>query len=295
MVTQREHFGSRLGFILAASASAVGIGNLVGFPVAATKNGGGAFLLIYMCMVAFICLPVMLAEFTLGRYAQKDPYGSYKAVSGNSPWWQAVGSLSLLTPFMIAVFYSVLTVWLLGYFIHAVTGQLDKLADANYFGVFITSAQVFIYLAVVMLIVFVTLAGGVQNGIERLSKVLMPVLFFMMIGLIVFVLTQDHAFKGLRYYLVPDMSKIDAKVISGAMSQAFFSLSLGMGILITYGSYMGNKANLPQSAKFVALADTSVAFLAGLLILPAIFSFNPDTDTATLSESSVSLVFTFFT
>ncbi len=294
MAASREQFGSSLGFILAAAGSAVGIGNLVGFPVAATKNGGGAFLVIYALMVFLICLPVMLAEFAVGRNSQRDPLGAYQKLSNNSTLWKIAGSLSLITPFMIAVFYMVITVWIFGYLSYSVTGNLSKLADPNYFGTFINDKQsVFSYLVVVIALVFFVLMSGVQNGIERAAKILMPALFVMMIGLIIFVLTLDNAFAGVKYYLIPDPEKINAKVISGALSQAFFSLSLGMGILITYGSYMDKRANLPQSAKLVALADTSVAFMAGLLILPAIFSFNPATDTEQLSDSSVSLIFTF--
>lgn len=293
MAASREQFGSSLGFILAAAGSAVGIGNLVGFPVAATKNGGGAFLLIYALMVFLICLPVMLAEFAVGRNSQRDPLGAYKKLTNNSPLWQCAGYLSLITPFMIAVFYMVITVWIFGYLSYSVMGNLDQLADPNYFGTFINSKVVFLYLIVVTGFVIFILMSGVQNGIERAAKILMPALFVMMIGLIIFVLTLDNAIAGVKYYLIPDIDKINAKVISGALSQAFFSLSLGMGILITYGSYMDKRANLPKSAKLVALADTSVAFMAGLLILPAIFSFNPATDTEKLSDSSVSLIFTF--
>jgi len=293
MAASREQFGSSLGFILAAAGSAVGIGNIVGFPVAATKNGGGAFLLIYALMVFFVCLPVMLAEFSVGRHTQKGPAGAYRTIAGRAPGWRLAGYLSVITPYMIAVFYTVITVWLFGYLFHAVTGNLDALADPQYFGNFINDGYVFVYLAVVITMVALILICGVQKGIERAAKILMPALLVMLLGLMIFVLTLDNALEGVKYYLVPDVSKINAKVISAALSQAFFSLSLGMGILITYGSYMDKRANLPKSAKLVALTDTSVAFLAGLLILPAIFSFNPNTDPEQLSESSVSLIFNF--
>lgn len=293
MVAAREQFGSRLGFILAAAGSAVGIGNIVGFPVAATKNGGGAFLLIYALMVFFLCLPVMMAEFALGRHTQKDPLGAFSSVSNNATSWRIVGFLSLITPFMIAVFYMVITVWIFGYLLHSVIGNLDRLAEPSYFGSFINSPSIFSFLVMVTGITVFILMSGVQKGIERAAKILMPALFFMLIALTLFVLTRDNAFAGVKYYLVPDIAKINGQVISAALSQAFFSLSLGMGILITYGSYMDKGADLPNSAKLVALADTSVAFLAGLLIIPAIFSFNPATDTAELSDSSVALIFTF--
>ncbi len=292
MSENREQFGSRLGFILAAAGSAVGIGNLVGFPVNAAKNGGGAFLLIYALCVVLLCLPVMLAELSLGRHTKKDPLGAYTSIAGNSPW-RIAGWLSLVTPFMIAVFYSVITIWLLGYVVNAATGNLDQLAAPDTFGNFINSNSIFLYLAAVATIIFLILAGGVQDGIERAAKVLMPLLFVFLIALVIFVLSLDNAWAGVRYYMVPDFSKITGSVINGALSQAFFSLSLGMGILITYGSYMNPKEDLPGATKMVALCDTGVAFAAGLLILPAVFSFNPNVNPEELSDSSVSLIFTF--
>ncbi len=293
MAAAREQFGSRLGFILAAAGSAVGIGNLVGFPVAAAKNGGGAFLLIYALFVLLVCLPVMVAELSVGRASQKDPLGAYRRLSEGSSLWSVAGWLVLITPYMIAVFYTVITVWLFGYLFEAVTGNLDQLANPDHFGQFINSNEVFIHFLVVAGLVNLILVGGVKNGIERAAKIMMPALFIMLIGLVIFVLTLDNAFAGATYYLVPDFSKINAGVVNSALSQAFFSLSLGMGIIITYGSYMNRAENVSNSAKFVALADTGVAFSAGLMILPAIFSFNPGIDTAELSDSSVSLIFTF--
>ena len=293
MTAQREQFGSRIGFILAAAGSAVGIGNLVGFPVAAAKNGGAAFLLIYALFVGFICLPVMLAELSVGRASQKDPLGAYRSLSKSSPLWSIAGWLVVITPYMIAVFYAVITVWLFGYLFEIVMGNLDQLADPATFGAFINSNKVFAYFAVVVLLVNTILIGGVKDGIEKAAKILMPTLLVMLLLLVVYVLTLDNAFAGVSFYLVPDFTKINAQVINSALSQAFFSLSLGMGILITYGSYMNRKSDIASSAKFVACADTGVAFAAGLLILPAIFSFNPLIQTDELSESSVSLIFTF--
>lgn len=289
----REQFGSRIGFILAAAGSAVGIGNLVGFPVGAAKNGGGAFLLMYAIFVAAICLPVMMAEMSVGRYAKKDPLGAYSKLTDNSPQWKVAGWLSIITPFMIAVFYLVITVWIFGYLFEAVTGNLALLANPDTFGSFINSPTIFVYMALVLAIVYLILQGGVKQGIEKAAKLLMPALFVMLVLLVIFVLTQDNAMAGVSFYLVPDFSKINASVINGALSQAFFSLSLGMGIMITYGSYIDQNSDVPQSAKLVALTDTAVAFTAGLMILPAIFSFNPDTNPAELSESSIGMIFTF--
>ncbi|MFT4937831.1 MAG: NSS family neurotransmitter:Na+ symporter [Paraglaciecola sp.] len=293
MAAPREQFGSRLGFVLAAAGSAVGIGNMVGFPVAATKNGGGAFLLMYAIFIAFICLPVMLAEMSVGRHSRKDPLGAYSTLTNGERHWKLAGWLSIITPFMIAVFYLVITVWIFGYLFQSVSGNLDVLARPETFGSFINGSELFFYMVAVVAVVYLILQGGVKQGIEKAAKLMMPALFIMLIALVIFVLTLDNAMAGVRYYLIPDFSKLNASVISAALSQAFFSLSLGMGIMITYGSYLDKKTDIPGSAKLVAIMDTAVAFIAGLLILPAVFSFDPNTNAADLSDSSVGMIFTF--
>ncbi|MGK0273301.1 MAG: NSS family neurotransmitter:Na+ symporter [Cocleimonas sp.] len=199
----------------------------------------------------------------------------------------------MITPFMIAVFYLVITVWIFGYLFQSVIGNLDVLADPGTFGVFINGPELFFYMVAVIAVVYLILQGGVKDGIEKAAKLMMPALFIMLIVLVIFVLTLDNAMAGVRYYLIPDFSMLNASVVSAALSQAFFSLSLGMGIMITYGSYLDKKSDIPGSAKLVALMDTGVAFIAGLLIIPAVFSFNPNTNTADLSDSSVSMIFTF--
>lgn len=293
MNEKREHFSSRIGFILAAAGSAVGIGNMVGFPVAATKNGGGAFLIVYALFVAFICIPIMLAEMGLGRRTQSDPQGAYVGIAGAASKWRFAGWLAVITPFMIGIFYMVVTVWILGYFVYALTGQLDVIADPSHFGVFINSKSVFVYLIAVAAIVYLILVMGVRRGIEVAARIMMPALFIMLLAMVVFVLTLDNAFAGVKFYLIPDFSAINGSVLSGALSQAFFSLSLGMGILITYGSYLQKHHDLIGAAKMVAVADTLVAFTAGLMVLPAIFAINPATTAADLSDSSVAMIFTF--
>ncbi|MBB3059713.1 sodium-dependent transporter [Microbulbifer rhizosphaerae] len=293
MSAVREHFGSRLGFILAAAGSAVGIGNLVAFPVAATKSGGGAFLLVYALFVFLICLPVMMAELALGRRSDRDPVGAYRQLSGGSHLWRIPGWLALITPFMIAIFYLVVTVWILGYLIGTLRGNLDQLATEAYFLQFINSPVVFFYLVLLMFGINGILALGVKDGIERAAKTLMPMLFVMLLGLVIFVLTRENAALGLKYYLIPDFAKLNGEVVSKAMAQAFFSLSLGMGIMITYGSYMKKQDSVPGSARAVAITDTLVAFTAGLLILPSVFHFNPQIDPAELSDSSAGMIFLF--
>ena len=293
MSADRQQFGSRLGFVLAAAGSAVGIGNLVGFPVNAAKNGGGAFLFVYAVFVILVCLPVMLAELSLGRHTQRNPIGAFQAIAPEKKSWHFGGWLSVITPFMIAVFYMVITVWIVGYLVGTVTGNLEALADPSYFGTFINQNSVFGYFFLTAVIIAAILYMGVADGIERAAKTMMPALFVMLLGLVVFVLTLDNAVSGVAFYLIPDFSKITPTVINGALGQAFFSLSLGMGILITFGSYMKRNESIPSAAKFVALTDTGVAFCAGLMIIPAIFAFNPAINTEELSSSSVSLIFSF--
>ena len=293
MSANREQFSSRLGFILAAAGSAVGIGNLVGFPVNAAKNGGGAFLLVYAIFVLLVCLPVMIAEMAMGRKTQKEPVGAYKALNNGGSGWNLAGLLGVLTPFMIAVFYMVITVWIFGYIAITLGGGLDYLATPQAFGEFVNSPYIFGAMVVVAAIINFILVAGVKDGIEKAAKTLMPTLFVMLVLMVVFVLTRDNAFAGVAFFVIPDFSKITPSVVNGALSQAFFSLSLGMGILITYGSYISKKTDIVGSAKLVAITDTAVAFTAGLMILPAVFSFNPQVNPQELSDSSVSLIFTF--
>ena len=293
MSAKRENFSSKIGFILAAAGSAVGIGNLVGFPVNAAKNGGGAFLMIYALFVLVICLPVMAAEMAIGRKTEKDPIGAYKALGGNRSAWNIAGFLGVLTPFMIAVFYMVITVWIFGYIVMILGGDLVILASPDAFNNFINSPYIFQALIMVALMVSFILVAGVKKGIEKAAKILMPSLFIMLVLLVIFVLTRNNAWQGVKFFIIPDFSKLTPSVINGALSQAFFSLSLGMGILITYGSYINRKTDIVSSAKLVAFTDTSVAFIAGLMILPAVFSFDPTTNPDELSNSSVSMIFVF--
>ena len=293
MEQERGQFSSKVGFILAAAGSAVGLGNLVAFPVMASKNGGAAFLIIYLFFIALICYPVMMAEIAMGRNTTRNPVGAFSVLSDGSKRWRLAGMLAILTPFMIAVFYTVITVWLAVYIKEISLGGLEYLSDENTFSEVVARPSLFVYLLFLLAIVFFILLGGVKDGIERLARILMPTLALMLVLLTAFVLTLENASAGISYYLIPDFSKVNLSVINGALSQAFFSLSLGMGILITYGSYFSKQDSIPQSARMVAVADTSIAFFAGLLILPAIFAFDPNTNTDDLSTSSIGLIFSF--
>ena len=176
-----------------------------------------------------------------GRASQRNPLGAYKALSGGNGLWNIGGWLSTITPFMIAVFYQVITVWIFGYLVASATGNLATIADPSYFGQFINHNMIFAYMAFMVVLIGFVLSFGVQKGIERVAKILMPLLIVMLIALVIYVLTLDNAMQGVKYYLIPDMSKLTPEVVSGALGQAFFSLSLGMGILITYGSYISKK------------------------------------------------------
>ncbi len=293
MAEDRGQFSSRMGFILAAAGSAVGLGNMVAFPVMASKNGGAAFLLVYLVFIVLLCYPVMMSEIAMGRRTQRNPVGAFSEIAGGHSLWRWAGKLAILTPFMIAVFYLVITVWLVVYLGQLVSGRLDYLATDVAFGELVASPSLFVYLFLLMALIFIILLGGVKGGIERLARVLMPSLVVMLLVLMTFVLTLDNAFAGVRYYLIPDFSKLNGSVINSALSHAFFSLSLGMGILITYGSYFSKQDNIASATRLVAIADTGIAFFAGMLIIPAIFVFDPGTNTEELSTSSVSLIFSF--
>ncbi len=293
MSIERGQFSSRLGFILSAAGSAIGLGNLIAFPVLASKNGGAVFLVVYLLCVTLVCMPVLMAEVALGRHTQRNPVGAFSALARHAPMWRLAGKLAILTPFMIAVFYTIVTGWVITYLFRAMTGDLEVLAQPDEFNRAINSPLLFVYLAVLQIVVFGVLLSGVKKGIERQARILMPGLFLMLIGLIVFVLTLDNASAGLRYYLVPDFSQLDSRVVNAALNQAFFSLSLGMGIMITYGSYFSRSDSIPASSRLVSVMDTSAAFLAGLLILPAIFSFNPQTNPEELSTSSIGMIFNY--
>lgn len=289
---KREQFSSSLGFVLAAAGSAVGIGNLVAFPVMASKNGGAAFLIMYAFFVFFICLPVMLAEMSLGRHTRQNPLGAYTEIGQNRAW-RTVGWMSVITPFMIGVFYLVITVWIFGYLGKSVMGQLTELAAPDSFGNFINSNELFVYMAIVIGLTFAILQGGVKQGIEKAARVLMPMLFVMLIALVIYVFTLDNAMLGVKFFLIPEFDKLTGKVLNGALAQAFFSLSLAMGILITYGSYIQKNNNIVHAGKMVAGLSVLVACCSGLLILPAVFSFNPDIQLSELSESSIGMIFMF--
>lgn len=266
MDMQRGEWSSTLGFIFAAAGSAIGLGNIWRFPYVVGENGGAAFVLLYIVFVLIIGLPYMFAELALGRSVQKNPVGAIKAVRPKGPW-QLVGLLGVLTGVGILSFYGVIAGWTFGYIFKMMAG------NAGGFEVFIANEWTVIPLfAFFIFITTIIVYGGVEGGIERWAKILMPVLFVLLVGLIIYAVTLEGASKGLSFYLNPDFSKITGKTVLAALGQAFFSLSLGMGLMITYGSYLSKKENIVKSSLFIAIFDTAIAIMAGLIIFPALFA-----------------------
>jgi NSS family neurotransmitter:Na+ symporter len=272
---QRGYWGSGLGFVLAVVGSAIGLGNIWRFPTEAGQNGGGAFVLVYVIATFLIGVPVMLAELALGRKTQRNPVGAYRSLAPGSGWGLA-GGLGVLTGLIILSYYSVVAGWTLKYIWVAVSGSLHgatpEAIGATFNGFIQDPVAVLICHLLFMLLTIRIVMGGIQGGIERAAKILMPVLFGLLLLLVVRSLTLPGASEGLSFYLKPDFGKLDVVVILKAVSQAFFSLSLGMGAIITYGSYLSPKQDLVSSALYVSFFDFFIAFLAGLAIFPALFS-----------------------
>lgn len=317
---KREHWGSSMGFILAAAGSAIGLGNIWKFPYITGENGGGAFVLVYLLCITVIGVPVMLCELTIGRHTQRNPVGAFARLSPRSStvahligaglilngiflicfqrwgWaamciligllifrkgWVCVGYMGVLSGFIILSFYSVVAGWTIGYIVKALSGDLAFQAVGTATGAFVDFAgnwkwAVGCHCAFMVLCVLIVI-NGVKSGIERWSKILMPLLFLILIVLIVRGVTLPGAIKGIQFYLSPDFSKITAASILIALGHAFFSLSLGMGAIITYGSYVDKEQNLFLSTLSITALDTLVALMAGLAIFPAVFAagFDP--------------------
>jgi NSS family neurotransmitter:Na+ symporter len=276
--TEREQWGSKMGFILAAAGSAIGLGNIWKFPYVAGANGGAAFVLIYIFFVMALGLPIMIAELVIGRHTEKDPVGAFKAIAGGTKW-EFVGYLGVLTGFFILTFYNVVGGWTIGYIVKSVMGEITTVHDTataqRVFSEFSANPALmilyhFLFTATCMIIV----VKGIRNGIERWSKVLMPLLFVILLILIGKGLSMEGGIAGLKFFLQPDFSKITISSVISALGQSFFSLSLGMGAMITYGSYLSRQDKILHSALYIVFLDTFIAILAGLAIFPAVFAMN---------------------
>ncbi|MBK6264468.1 sodium-dependent transporter [Marivirga sp. S37H4] len=272
MESKRGGFSSKLGFVAAAAGSAVGLGNIWQFPYVTGENGGAAFLLVYALWIFLIGLPIMVGEIAIGRNTQSNPFGAFKKLGGKA--WALVGLFGIICGVMILSFYNVVSGWAFGYFIQIVSGDIFEESNfSSYFSNYVANYEDnLMYSIVFMVITAFIVYKGIKKGIEGTSKILMPTLFLILIAIIIYGLTLPNAIDGVKFYLLPDFSLINGATIYSALGQAFFSLSLGMGALITYGSYIGKNDNIVNSATLVTITDSMVAFLAGLMIFPLVFS-----------------------
>lgn len=278
---KRIGFASSFGFIMAAAGSAVGLGNLWGFPYKTADGGGAAFVLVYIACVLLIGVVTMLAEIHIGKRAQANPVSAYKKVGKGFGW---LGLLAVVVPFFITCYYSVLGGWTVKYAMNSFSGNTGIIATFS-----VNTLEVILYTAIFIILALVVIGAGVEGGIEKMSKVLMPSLFAILVGIVIYSLCLgDGVSEGLAFYLKPDFSKLTFQNVLKAMGQAFWSLSLGMGIMITYGSYTGKEINPIKATGMICLFDTIVALLAGLAIFPAVAHFDP---TLLEKASGVGLIF----
>ena len=277
----RVGFASKIGGLLAAAGSAVGIGNIWRFPTQAGENGGAAFLLVYIAIIAIFGIPLLIAEFSIGRHARANVGNAYSVLAPKS-MWKLVGIGSVLVAFAIMCYYNVVVGWVLFYCYDAISLTFIELGNvvtddgsnafANHFVAFVTDpVKPIVFLAIVIFLIHFVIVSGVQKGIERSSKILVPALFLIMILMVIFAATMPGAIEGYKFFLNPDFSALTPKVVLSALGQCFYSFSLGMG-LVTYASYFRQDVNLNRTALSVAGLDTFVAILAGLIIFPAVFS-----------------------
>ena len=272
----RATFGSKLGVIMATVGCAVGLGNIWRFPYMLGENGGAAFLAVYILCIILLGLPVMLTEFFIGRHSKRNAAGAFKLMAPGTKW-SFIGYNGVLASFLILGFYSVVSGWTLEYMFQAVTGSLSNKSPEAFtqdFALFSSGIfrPIFWTIAFIGMTHFI-IVSGVKDGIENTSKIMMPLLFIILFALCIRSVTLPNAEKGLDFLFKPDFSKLTSAVVLSAMGQAFFSLSIGMGCLITYSSYFDNKTNMQNTALQVTILDTLVAVLAGVMIFPAVFSF----------------------
>ncbi len=273
--------GSRLGFILLSAGCAIGVGNVWKFPWMAGQYGGGAFVLIYLIFLVILGLPVMVMEFSLGRASQTSPAKIYPTLEKPGTKWHRLNWIPFVGNTVLMMFYTSVTGWILHYFVGFLTGNMDVGSEAStsLFGDMLSNPLIMVgFMAVVVIAGFVILSFGLQKGVERVTKYMMIALLFLMIVLAVNSFTMSGAAEGLAFYLQPDITKIDGNVIVGAMNQAFFTLSLGIGSMAIFGSYLGKDRSLMGESVNILCLDTFVAITAGLIIFPACFTFSIEPD-----------------
>lgn len=271
MTNKRSSFTSKIGFVFAAAGSAVGLGNLWRFPYLAAQYGGGIFLLVYIILAITFGFALMIAEISIGRKTGLSAIGAFKALDKRFAF---VGYLCAIIPIIIMPYYSVIGGWVTKYFLTYVTGGGKEAASAEFFGNFISSpVEPILWFTMFIAVTALIVLFGVEKGVESVSKIMMPVLVVITVAIAIYALTLPDALDGLVYYVKPDFSKFSGMTVLAAMGQLFYSMSLAMGIMITYGSYTKKDLHIEQSTRRIELFDSGIAFFAGLMIIPAIFSF----------------------
>ncbi len=271
---KRSMFSGKLGFVLSAAGASVGLGNIWRFPYLAAKYGGGIFLLVYIILALTFGYTMIMAETTLGRMTKKSPVGAFRSF-GKKKWTTAGGWINAIIPILIVPYYSVIGGWVIKYLAEYVMGHGSQLAEDGYFSAFISngvSAELcFVIFAVVTVLI---IYAGVQNGIERVSSVMMPILVVLSVIIAVYSISRPGALEGVKYFLVPNLENFSWMTVVSAMGQMFYSLSIAMGILVTFGSYMKKDISIEDSTRNVEIFDTAIAVMAGLMIIPAVFAFS---------------------
>jgi len=270
----RSSFSGKLGFVLAAAGASVGLGNIWRFPYLAAQYGGGIFLLIYIILALTFGYTMIIAETAIGRMTKKSPVSAFGKFS-ESRLVKAGGWINAIIPILIVPYYSTIGGWVIKYLAEYLKGNVDELATDSYFSDFITNGPevelwFVVFAALVLLIIFL----GVENGIERVSKIMMPLLLVLALVIVIYVMTMPGALKGVKYFLVPDLKNFSWMTVVTAMGQMFYSLSIAMGILVTFGSYMKDDVSIENATENVELFDTGIAIMAGLMIIPAVFAFS---------------------
>ena len=278
---KRSTFSGKIGFVLSAAGASVGLGNIWRFPYLAAKYGGGIFLLIYILLALTFGYTMIVAESALGRMTRKSPVGAFKAFGKKAGWLSFGGWINAIIPVLIVPYYSVIGGWVIKYLIEYVKGNGTKLAADGYFSEFISNgASTEICFVIFCLFTLSIIYAGVRNGIERVSKFMMPILVVLSVIIAIYSVTRPGAMAGVKYFLVPNLKNFSWMTVVAAMGQMFYSLSIAMGILITFGSYMKKDSSIEDSTRNVEVFDTAIAIMAGLMIIPAVFAFSggdPDT------------------
>ncbi|MGP1434410.1 MAG: sodium-dependent transporter [Catonella sp.] len=270
---ERSTFSGKLGYVLAVAGSAVGLGNIWRFPYLAAKYGGGIFLLVYLILMVTFGYVLIVSETTLGRMTRKSPVGAFSSFGKSVPF-KIGGWVNAIIPMLIIPYYSVIGGWVFKYLFEYLRGSTDALAEDSYFTSFITAgASVEVWFLIFSLVVLLIIVAGVEHGIEKVSKMMMPVLVILAIIVSIYSVTRPGALEGVKYFLIPNFNNFSWMTVVAAMGQMFYSLSIAMGILYTYGSYMKKDVDIEQSTSQIEIFDTAIAFLAGLMIIPAVFSF----------------------